>query len=411
MNNSGNDKWLDNVLSKTISTENIRPNFKQWKKKYPDAVENIKSLAHRKSIPKCAIDIRKIIMKNFIMKLTTAAVIFLAVILSVIFLDWRVTPAWAIEQTIEVLNNMRMVHFSGYVSYPDQPKQAFEIWAMPNSSDHSISGNFRLVEGDNHIAIANEKKNLTYVYTKLHEGNILYITEGLNRVCNPFPSGDLFRQFKQIGENWKEIYVKNEKTGRESVIVTLIGPAVNTARYWKLEFDVETKIPVRAGVWFNENYKGDPHFSYTSFEYSDEESEKLFQFEIPQDTQIVDCRKLRNLLDENPNYGILIEDMNTSDACKKVVQEYWQAVIDNNWERIQKLRPLVSENSLEKLNEPVELLEISDMNHLDDPGTFAEVTCVIKIKDGTTKKNILNVELRQTTSGRIGVVAGSIGPE
>ena len=62
---------------------------------------------------------------------------------------------------------------------------------MPNSSDPSVSGNFRIVEGDDHVAIANENKNLTYAYTKLQEGDILYITEGLNRVCNPFPSGDL----------------------------------------------------------------------------------------------------------------------------------------------------------------------------------------------------------------------------
>jgi hypothetical protein len=176
-------------------------------------------------------------------------------------------------------------------------------------------------------------------------------------------------------------------------------------------------MPIRTGVWWNEDYEGDPHFDYKSFEYNTEIPEGLFQFEIPQNTQVVDCRQLRNLLEENPNYGVLIDDMKTSDACKKVVQEYWQAVIDNNWEIIQKIRPLTSGSSFEQLkelylkNKPVELLEISGINHLDDPGTFAEVTCVIKMKDGTTKKTILNVELRQATSGRIGVVAGSIGPE
>ncbi len=378
--------------------------------KIPDIKQQKQSVAGKPNI-------WRVIMKNKKAKLASAAVIIIAVVLSVTFTDWMVAPAWAIEQTIEVLNNMRMVHFSGYANYPGQPKQTFEIWAMPGSENPSISGNFKIIEGDSHIAIANEKENLTYVFTELPVGSILYITEGLNRFCDPFPSGDLFKQFKQIGENWKEQYAKDEKTGRESVFVTFIGPSVNTARYWKLEFDVETKMPVRAGVWFNENYEGDPHFDYTSFEYSDKAPEDIFQFEIPQSAQIVDCRVLRNLLDENPNYGILVDDMSTSDACKKVVEEYWKAVIDKNWSLVQKMRPLATGEDFEQLkslyqqNEPLEFSAVSGMNHLDDPGTFAEITCLVKIKDGATKKSVLNVELRQTPRGRIGVLAGSLGSE
>jgi hypothetical protein len=51
------------------------------------------------------------------------------------------------------------------------------------------------------------------------------------------------------------------------------------------------------------------------------------------------------------------------------------------------------------------------MNHLEDPGTFVEVFCVLKLKDGATRHSLLNVDLRETAGGRIGVVAGAIGPE
>lgn len=417
MNNPENNKWLDKILGQTIGSEKIKPDFEQWKQNHPRAVETLTSRASDTQVSKRSIKIKEIIMKNSFTKFASAAVIIIAVMLSIIFTGWPATPAWAIEQTIDALNNMKMVHFSGYAKYQGRPKEVFEIWAMPNSSDPSASGYFKLIEGDSHIAIANEKENLTYVFTKLTEGNVLYITEGLNRTCNPFPSGDLFRYFKQIGENWKETYTKDEKTGRESVFVTLIGPAVDTACYWKLEFDVETKMPVRAGVWWNENYEGEPHFDYTAFDYSVEAPEELFQFEIPQDTQIIDCRQLRRLLDENPNFGIPVEDMDFSDACKQIVQEYWQAVIDNNWDLVQKIRPLATGNNLEQLkelyqeNEPLELSNISGMNHLNDPGTFAEVTCLVKTKNGATKKSVLNVEQRQTPHGRIGVIAGSLGDE
>ena len=417
MNNPEKNKWLDEALSKTIGSEKAKPDFEQWKQKHLQAVKILTSRANDTAFSKYPIDIRNIIMKNSITKLASAAVIIIAVVLSVMILDWMTTPAWAIEQTIEVLNNMRMIHFSGFANYPGRQKHVFEIWAMPGSENPSVSGNFKLIEGDSHIAIANEKENLTYVFTKMPEGNVLYITEGLNRVCNPFPSGDLLRHFKQIGENWKERFAIDEETGRESVFVTLIGPSVDSARYWKLQFDVETKMPIRAGVWWNENYEGDPHFDYTSFEYSTEVTQKLFEFEIPRDTQVIDCRQLRKILDEDPNYGISVEDMSISDACRKVVEKYWQAVIDNNWELVQKMRPLASGTRLDQLkalyheNEPQELSDISGMNHLNDPGTFAEVTCLIEMKGSTTKKSILNVEIRKTPRGRIAVIAGSIRAE
>jgi hypothetical protein len=106
--------------------------------------------------------------------------------------------------------------------------------------------------------------------------------------------------------------------------------------------------------------------------------------------------------------------MSTSDACSKLVEEYWQAVIDKNWEHLKQIRPLAVDNGLEQLQalyneqQPAELSNIEGMNHLNDPGTLAEVTCRLKMKDGTTKQSVLNVEIRQTTRGRIGAIAGSI---
>jgi len=362
-------------------------------------------------------NLRRQIMESPFTKLATAAAVVLAVVLSITLINQTATPAWAIDQTIAALKNVKAVHLSGYAKYPDQPRQVFEIWAMPNSADESVSGNFRLTEADRHISIANEKENITYVYTRNPRGDIVYITEGLNRGCDPFPTSDLFRQLKEIGRNWKETYGKDSKTGRDCVFVTLIGPSVNTACYWKLQFDVQSKLPLRAGVWWNANYEGEPHFDYTSIEYGAESPEGCFDFNIPEGTQVVDCRELNALLDEDTNPGVLVTNMSTGDACRKVVEEYWQAVIDNNWQEIKRIRPLADGSDLERLqtlyseNQPAELLNIAGMNHLDDPGTFAEATCVVKMKDGTAKQSVLNIEITRASKGRVGVIAGSIRGE
>jgi outer membrane lipoprotein-sorting protein len=357
------------------------------------------------------------IMKNRITKLTTAAVIFAVVAITFIALDFSAKPAWAIEQTIEALKHIKAVYISGYVNYRGSDRELSEIWARPNSKDSSASGDFKLVEGDKHISVSSEESNLTYVYSKYSTGDVVYITEGLNRSSTPCPTSGMFEQFKELAQNWKEEYRKDEITGRDSVFVTFDGIPVNDANHWMFEFDVETKLPVRGSIWWDKNYQGQPHFEFDKIIFDKEIPDDTFDFEIPQGAQVIDCRILRSLLDENSNYGIAVNELSAYDSCKKAVTEYWQAVIGRDWAKVKNLRPLAAGQELEKLqamyeqNEPAELINITEMNHINDPGTFAEVFYEIRLKNGEIKQGTLNVEVRQTTKGRLAVIAGSIGPE
>ncbi len=357
------------------------------------------------------------IMNNRTIKAAIAASIGIIAILGITVFDRFTTPAWAIEQTIQALQHVSVVHLAGYAKYPDSPTQNFEVWTRPSSENPSVSGDFLLYEGDSHVALSCEQQNLTWVYTRTYGYGIVYITEGLNRRCTPFPTCDLFRQFQAIAQNWKEDYRKDPRTGRDSVYVTFEGPALNTAHYWQIQFDLQTKLPVRAGVWWDKDYSGQPHFDYTTIEYDVPIPKDTFTWNMPQDTQLIDCRILRKLLDENPDYGIAVDDLAAGDACKKVATEYWQAVIEQDSAKIRHLRPLAAGDNWNSLsacyqeNQPAALTKIASMNHLDDPGTFAEVTCLLQTRDGKTAQSILNIEIRQTGRGKIGVVAGVAGPE
>lgn len=357
----------------------------------------------------------RIIMKSRTAKL--AAAIIVIVIAGMSFFGRFTTPAWAIDQTIEALRNIRGIYLSGVARYPGEPECSFEIWARPHSTDASISGDFRLVEGEHHISIAIEKQNLTFVYTQEPGRDAVYITEGLNRSCNPFLTSDLFEQLKKMARNWKEEYGTDPETGRECVFVTFEGPPVNTARYWEFEFDVETKFPVRGGVWRDESREGQPHFDYRNIIYDPEMPEDLFDFDIPEGTQVIDCRKVRKIINADPDCGTAVDNLTVDQACVKVVKEYWQAVIEEDRAKIEKIRPLAVGSGWEQAaaayekNKPESLVNISGMNHLNDPGTFAEVTCIIKTNEGKTAESVLNVEVRQTTRGKIGVVAGVKGSE
>jgi outer membrane lipoprotein-sorting protein len=357
------------------------------------------------------------IMHTRITKLATAATIILAVGLFITVSNWMTGPAWALGQTIEALKSVKAIHIAGRVHYPDRQIGAeVEIWATASSSDPALSGDFFYREGDDHVCVASERENLTYVSTRHSTPNVtvVYITEGLNRRGPIFPSGDMLEEFKKAAENWQEDYRSDPATGKPCVYVTFAGPAVNTARYWLIQIDLETKLPVRAAVWLNEDRQGPAHFDYTTVQYNPALSEDQFEFSTPAGAQIVDCRVLRKHLAETPGLGVPAEGLSAEDACKKVAQAYWQAVIAKDWTTAQRLRPLASGDELAALytsNPPMELVSIAGMNHLQDPGTFVEVATVTKLTDGTTRKSLLNVDLSDTTAGRIGVVAGTLGPE
>ena len=404
---------LDETLTDAIGAEDTKPDFEKWKEQYPQAVEMLTSRAGKKGAAS-PLKIRKIIMKSPITKLAAAAVIIFIVVLGI---NPPTKPAWAIEQTIEALKHIKAVYICGYTNYKGSGRVPFELWARPDSTDGSASGDFKLVEGDKHISLSSEKSNLTYVYSKYPTVDVAYITEGLNRSSTPYPTSNLFEQIKVLAKNWKEDYRRDEITGRDSVFVTFDGIPVNDAGYWLFEFDLETKLPVRASVWWDANYQGEPHIEIDKMIFDKEIPDDIFTFEIPHEAEVIDCRILRQLLDDNSNYGINVDELSAYDSCRIAVTEYWQAVIERDWAMVTNLRPLAAGQELEYLqamydqNEPAELIGITGLNHINDPGTFAEVFYEIRLKNGEIKQGILNVELRLTNSGKIAVIAGSVGPE
>jgi len=78
MNNPENNKWLDKALSETIGSEKLKPDFEQWKKAHPHAVETLTSRANSTMVSKRPINIWNIIMKNTMTKLAVAAVVVIA---------------------------------------------------------------------------------------------------------------------------------------------------------------------------------------------------------------------------------------------------------------------------------------------------------------------------------------------
>lgn len=109
--------------------------------------------------------------------------------------------------------------------------------------------------------------------------------------AHTFPSGDVLAEFKAMAEDWREEIRKDPQTGKSYVDITFTGPEVNTAKHWLIQVDLETKLPIRTAVWFNEDRQGPPHYEFTKIEYDPDIPEGYFNFTPPAGAQIIDCRE------------------------------------------------------------------------------------------------------------------------
>jgi len=347
--------------------------------------------------------VRNTVLRNGATKIATAAVIVIATCLGTVLLDNSASSAYAIVQTIKALEKVTTVHVIG----TDWDGNRYEVWNKINPETGKSEW------------VCIDQTPHGYKIASRPDGSCVWDENGkVVRYSNkPIASND-FRYsqvFEQIAEKMVELN-ENEKitirTEKDSVYdkPLVVIHVVTSIQDYKIYVDAESKLPVRLYFDKADNMQ---QIAKTIDEiyYNEPLPEGLFDFEVP-----AEWYSDWSMLDD-PMNGLAIGGLTHEQGAIKTAREYWQAVIDNNWDLVQKIRPLATGDNLEQLkilyeeNKPQELSNISGMNHLNDPGTFAEVTCLVKTKNGATKKSVLNVELKQTPHGRIGVIADSIGDE
>ena len=382
-------------------------------------------------------NIWRIIMKSRMTKLATAAVIIIAAVILLTVLDKSTTPTWALEQTIETLREIESIHISGYFLTADAEKANFQAWIIPSVEDSSKSSYFRLEAGrfepedfnpydqNRHVVVVSEKENSTYTYfptnswTFYPNQKIAYISEGLDRSSKDPPclGSNFFEEMKEQAQDWQEEYGKDEETGKHSVFVTCTHPSRIGANYWRFQFDMETKLPVRYKLFRNQNYGAEPVASFDAIKYNPTLPDGVFEFHIPEETKVLDHRELSRMVKTNPTYGIDVNGLNTEDAYKKIVSDYWEAVIDHNWQKARRMRPLIGQQEWKELQDlymsvgPAKLLEITELINVDNKASFPIVPCLLRMQNGVNKAGVLHVSIEQAGDEKRGVIVDSLGPE
>jgi len=333
----------------------------------------------------------RIIMENKKIKLAIAATVIIAVILSTTFFD-KTNQAWAIEQTIETLKKYKGAYLAGLCPSVKNVLVGFEMWFRTN--DTGISSTDALIKLDDGV-MQWTKDNSTYTYIP-GQNTILYedaVTLGISHWLGP----ELFKLLMTL-KDAKTTYARDPATGREHAILS--GGLTDAAgpKSFQVEFDVETKLPVSLKTWDNLHKKGKATFSATKIRYFKQLEDSVFVVDVPANARYVEKPIIipeANLeILSNLKYGISAQGLTKEQACRRILEKLFNAVIEGDLKIIRNLIPVSrswSEESLKNIlrigqdDGIVEVLQIGKISIESTTrlGPIVVVPVVTKRKDET----------------------------
>jgi len=235
------------------------------------------------------------LMKAKIVKLATAAVITLAIILFVPF-GRSGSPAWAIEQSIEALDRFRAISIEGWeaertwVEDGSMELRPFRSWAVANKGQTKVE-KYRTEVEDYLVLTTNGR--MTWRYDR---------NTNTVRVENePYNAGEWWcgsRFLEQLKEGydsglltrWEVTCGENTTTGRQRIFLKIawLDERFNGPRSLRLEFDMESKLLVRLEQWENADWKDPATVIVEKITYHTILPNELFEFEIPEGATVIE---------------------------------------------------------------------------------------------------------------------------
>jgi hypothetical protein len=344
----------------------------------------------------------RIIMKNKITKLAIAAILLVAAVTSITFLN-KSAPAYALEQTIEALRDFGAVHMIGTVTDIDGQEKGCEIWMAANKSKTSSQNTVvRITNG----LIQWVKDGNTYTYVP--QKNTVYYENAIRSGASLWLGPALFEMLDKM-EGTKILQGKDPATGRDRItvlasITTRFGP-----KSLIIEFDGESKLPIAMKQWNNPDRSGKPAFEAFKITYYREMADSLLDVPILGEPNYVERPPAipeENIgLLGNSDDGISVEGLTQQDACEKILREFFGTLINGNMEQAKKLCPLLrnwNDEALLTLPEHsggtkiVEILEVRQICSTGNSklGPIAAAAVIVKHKNGTKTEEKMIVQFR-----------------
>lgn len=275
------------------------------------------------------------------LKLTAAAVIVIAAMLSLTLLDTTVPPAYALEQTIEALNAMRSIHARIYYPGFEDPVLVWVQFRENGQIEALRASQSKLAPGDPHDGPKELvwRENLAQVWMKEKNTFIKnYDREEIAVVGSFFQELNpklLVQKLKKMQrEGTAQIEVEQPEDMSEPVVIT----ATLTEENLLLGHQVIALVDQATRLVISlETFKGDAtldpktdHFGMYDFsqiefyDYNQPFAEDIFTLNVPDDVMVID-RVTKKV-------GLSQGDMNIEETAIEVVKLFWASLIEKDYE-------------------------------------------------------------------------------
>jgi hypothetical protein len=353
------------------------------------------------------------IMTSRTSKLAAAAVIVVAA-LSVTVFDGLTKPAWAWEDAIEALRDFHCVHLVGAF-----PGGTAEVWMRANAAKTQSTD---VVVRGSQGAITWTRGGSTYHYEPSQ--NTVYYEHALTVGMAQWLGPELLEMLS-AAENAEVVRGKDPATGRDRVMLMCSLIDVHGAQSWVIEFDAASKLPVAMKQWANLDRAGPPSFDAFKIIYYEDLPDDVFDVHIPGDAKHIE--KPLQIPDDavgalgNPQDGISAEGLTQQEAAEKAVRTMYQAIMDQDLDKLKSLAPLCRNWGDEFLREivfrpnkddrMVEILEIGQISKTGRSvlGPIVAVPTTVRLKNGKKAEQQMIVQFRRLGDTASCVVHGPYG--
>ena len=376
---------IEEILKK-LGTEDVPPDARQIAQKLSrDFSETLKR-------PKRHI-LLEYIMKSRITKLAAAAVIIVAVLLTINFWDKSIPTAYAIEQTIQASHSVRYLHIKSFKQNEDEPK---EFWIEFYKDGEVKNVRMHMPEWDSPedgAKVTIWKENKAQVWFKKKKSLITIrdktvAAHTLNFIKELDPKLVVQRlYYARQAQGIVEIEIDEPSNKAEPIVVTATCLPGSLRAGWRLVLFVDRATKLVTAIEF---YKlKDGKYQYVErieyYDYNQPIDEQMFTFDnLPDDVMRID--------QTTQEIGLEQGKLTDKEIAVKVVREFYEALIAKDYAKAGQLYGGVPATKMQERWQNINVLRIVSISEpIPHPypgvGGF-QVHCEIEIeKDGV--KSIL----------------------
>lgn len=386
-------------IKELIKKSDVRIDTETDRRILSDAMRHLEKLKQRKSAERQP-NIWRSIMRSRMTKLAAAAVIVIAVVLSINVCDRSINAAYALEQTIEANHTIKTIHLREFLCEDgDETGEFVDCWIKYNDAGlvSNVRQNFHgdVGEDDDNLRFTVWNEGVCKTWYPLKRRSVVIVIRESNAeeywqdFANKYdPKLILQRLYDEQEDGVTELRIEGPSQSNDSIYVEAIN-SVDKTRL-KLIVDSETKLVKQFSIYGLCGREDELDFRVEFLVYNQPIDPSVFELSgIPDDALVV------NRIGQFA--GLERGGLTDEEIAVKVVRECLEATIAQNYNQVIRLMEGAPGDSFEKFVEEEFGAKLSRVISIGQPephdiwSIILCVPCEIEVENEERGKWVVNI--------------------